>query len=76
MTDQTATRPVRAPLATLERHFLAAYVAGAGHDLQQLFGRDDEVAQRVLAEASRYASARLSEIDARAQYLQELHGQG
>ena len=74
MTTDTTTRPLRAPLASLERQFLAAYVAGAGHDLQQLLARDDEVAQRLLAEASRYASARLSEIDARAHYLQGLHG--
>ena len=46
MTNDATTRPPRAPLAALERQFLATYVAGAGHDLQQLLARDDEVARQ------------------------------
>lgn len=62
------------PLAELERHLLSAYVAGAGHELQELVLRTDDEARRLLAEASRYASAKLSEIEARSHYLHELHG--
>ena len=63
------------PLAELERHLIGAYLAGAGHHLDELLARTDEEARRLLAEASRYASTKLSEIEARSHYLHELHGQ-
>ena len=63
------------PLAEIERQLISAYVAGAGHDLLELRARTDDEARRLLAEASRYASARLSEIEARSHYLHELHGE-
>lgn len=68
-------RPLTAPLAELERHLMNAYVAGAGHDLNDLLKRDDEEARELLAAASRFASARLSEIEARSHYLHELRGE-
>ena len=70
----TDTVPIEEPLAELERHLIAAYLAGAGHDLHDLRTRTDEAARNLLAEASRYASTRLSEIEARFQYLHTLHG--
>jgi hypothetical protein len=52
-----------------------AYVAGAGHDLDELRARTDEDARRLLAEASRYARAKLSEVEARAHCVHKLHGE-
>lgn len=75
MTDQEAKQPLQDPLAELERHLISAYIAGAGHDLDDLRARTDEDARRLLAEASRYASAKLSEIEARSHYLHKLHGE-
>ena len=76
-----AGRRLQAPLPTvsrkvaeLERHLISAYVAGAGEDLHQLQTRTDEAARHLLAEASRYASMKLSEIEARFHYLHMLHG--
>jgi len=63
------------PLAGLERHLMGAYVAGAGHDLHDLLQREDEDARTLLAAASRYASAKLSEIEARWHYLHTLRGE-
>lgn len=74
-TDQTDTQPMHDPLAELERHLISAYVAGAGHDLDELRARTDEDARRLLAQASRYASAKLSEVEARAHYVHKLHGE-
>jgi hypothetical protein len=68
------TLPIEEPLAELERHLIAAFVAGAGLDLHELRTRTDDAARLFLAEASRYASTRLSEIEARSQYLHTLHG--
>jgi len=66
--------PLQDPLAEIERHLMAAFLAGAGHDLNELLTRTDEEAHALLAEASRYASGRLSEMQARAQYVHALHG--
>jgi leucyl aminopeptidase len=67
-------RPIEEPLAELERHLIAAYLAGTGDDFHSLMARNDEAARQLLAEASRYASERLSEIESRSHYLQKLHG--
>ena len=74
--DLTDTVPVEEPLAELERHLIAAYVAGGGEDLHDLRTRTDDAARRILAEASRYASVKLTEIEARFHYLHTLHGDG
>jgi len=67
--------PLEEPLAELERQLISAYVAGAGEDLQLLRTRTDERATRLLVDASRYASEKLSEIEARLHYLRSLRGQ-
>ncbi len=67
--------PIEEPLAELERHLIAAYLAGAGHELQELLARNDDQSRLVLARASQYASEKLSEVEARAHYLRELHGE-
>lgn len=67
--------PLHNLLAELERHLMSAYVAGAGQDLEELLARTDADAARLLVEASRYASARLSEVEARSHYLHQLHGE-
>ena len=68
------TPPIEEPLAELERDLIVAYVAGAGQDVHDLRTRSDDAARHLLAEASRYASAKLSEIEARFHYLHRLHG--
>lgn len=73
--DQEDRPPLHDLLADLERHLISAYVTGAGHDLEALLARTDDDARRLLAEASQYASAKLSEVEARSQYLHHLHGE-
>lgn len=70
----TDPAPLQDPLAEIERHLMAAFLAGAGHDLDALLARTDDAAHALLAEASQYASGRLSEIQARAHWLHALHG--
>jgi hypothetical protein len=74
-TNETEGAPLEEPLAELERHLIAAYVAGAGHDLQQLLKRPGADARTLLSEASRFASEKLSEIEARSHYLHSLRGE-
>lgn len=65
-TNQTERPPLEEPLAVLERQLISAHLAGAGHDFPTLLTRNDEVARTLLAEASRYASDKLSEVESRA----------
>lgn len=75
MTPTPAHVTLHDPLAELERHLISAYLAGAGHDLDALLARTDEDAKRLLAQASRYASAKMSEVESRSHYLHKLHGE-
>src|SRR5688572_4601467 len=76
MTHTRKTTPLRQPHADLPRQLITAYVTGAGYDFHELLARAaaDEDARRLLTDAGRYASARLSEIEARSHYVHELHG--
>jgi hypothetical protein len=70
------TTPLEEPLAELERELITAYVSGAGEQVEQLRLRTDDAARRLLTEASLYASARLSEAEARFHYLRSLRAEG
>jgi hypothetical protein len=67
--------PIDEPLAELERELIAAYLAKTGHDLHTLMARTDPAARALLLEATRHASEKLSEVEARAHYVRRLHGQ-
>jgi hypothetical protein len=64
--------PLEEPLAELERQLINAYIVESGHSVQELMGRGDDASRALLAAASRYASQKLSEVEARAHYLQTL----
>lgn len=67
--------PLERPLAELERELIAAYLSKAGHDPQTVMARTDPEARALLLDATRYASQRLREVEARAHYVRSLHGQ-
>jgi hypothetical protein len=75
----SATRPdidpLEEPLAALERELISAYVAGTGQRYDALVTRTDDAARRVLTDASRYATERLAEVEARSHYLHALKGE-
>jgi hypothetical protein len=76
VTKDDVDRPPRHDLlAQLEGNLMRAYVAAAGQDLEELLARTDDDARRLLVEASRHASAKLSEVEARSHYLHQLHGE-
>ena len=75
MANPFPERPLEEPLSTLERQFIEAYLAGAGADYQTLLARKDDAARSLLRRAAQYASERLSEIEARSEYVHKLHGE-
>jgi hypothetical protein len=74
-TSNTDRPPLEEPLAALERELITAYLAGAGHSLQRLQTQDDLEARALLAAASLYATARLTEVETRSHYLRSLRGE-
>ncbi len=58
------TPPLEEPLAHLERELIAAYLTGAGYDIEMLKARNDKEAYDLLAHPSRYASEKLGEVEA------------
>jgi hypothetical protein len=73
--DENDIEPMHEPLAELERELVSAYVAGTGNDVDALRARDDDEAHAILTQASLYASARLSEVEARLHYLRAIRGE-
>lgn len=73
--NEPDNHPIEEPLAQLERELMTAYVAGAGEDFHALLGRSDDRARQLLAEASQYASGRLTEVESRYHYLHSLRGE-
>ena len=62
------------PMAALERTLIAEYLAHHGHDLGSVHQLPPAEAHALLREASVYASGKLEEIESRAHYLHDLHG--
>ena len=75
LTYKENMQPPHDGLAEIERHLICAFLTGTGHDLAELVSRTDEEARRLRADASTYASAKLSEVEARSRYLHQLHGE-
>lgn len=75
MANLSPERPLEEPLSELERQFITAYLAEAGADYQTLLARNDEEARSLLRRAAQHATQRLSEIEARSDYVHKLHGE-
>ena len=61
------------PFASLETRFMTEYLRSRGHDPEELRARGDAEARRLLVEASTYAATRLTEVECRAHYVQDMH---
>jgi hypothetical protein len=66
--------PLEEPQAALERAFIDEYLKARGHELRALRMLPDDLVHELLREAVQYAAARLAELEARAHYVNELHG--
>ena len=60
------------PLAALERALIQEYVRARGYDPLRLSDLDEVERETLLKEASVYASSRLTEIESRSHFLDEI----
>ena len=61
------------PESTLERAFIAEYLERHGYTRDSLHDLPAAESAAVLRDASIYASAKLSEVEARAHYVHDIH---
>jgi hypothetical protein len=73
--DDSARPPLEEPLAGLERQLITEYLAAAGFEYHALLAQNDDRSRKLLADAALHASERLSEIEARSEYVHKLHGE-
>lgn len=73
-TDRTFAPLEDDPHARLERAFIAEYLHNQGYELEKLHELPDATVKRLMTEASLYASSKLTEVEARAHFVNEVHG--
>jgi hypothetical protein len=71
-TPSAAGKPLDDPHAALERALMAEFLAQRGHTLNSLAALPGNEQQALLRAAAGYATLRLSEIEARARFVEEL----
>jgi hypothetical protein len=71
--EQADATPLHAPLAQLEHALIDQFVRGRGHDPLTLDALPEHERETLLKEASLYASAKLTEIEARSHFLDDVH---
>jgi hypothetical protein len=62
------------PNAVLERAIIEDFIRARGYDPARLQELPEAVRRQLQSEASTHAAARLAEMEARAHYVHELHG--
>jgi hypothetical protein len=67
-------RPLVDLIAELERALINEYLASHGYDPLTAASLSEEAQRALFKEASLYASAKLCEVEARAHYVQDIHG--
>jgi hypothetical protein len=75
MTKDMDRAPIADPNADLERALIDDFIRQRGYDPAALRMLPEDLQYRLRREAAVYAAARLTEMEARAHYIDELHGQ-
>jgi hypothetical protein len=74
MTPERSDIHVTDPNAHLERALIEEFLAKRGHTTASIQALPAEERERLLKEASLYASGRMTEVESRAHYVDEMHG--
>jgi hypothetical protein len=65
--------PIEGPNAVVEKALIQEFLKEQGYSLADLKTLPTEVAEKLMKAASRYASLKMEEVEARAHFVQELH---
>jgi hypothetical protein len=68
-------RPMEDPEGRLEKALIDEFLRKRGLDEHALAALPEAERRRVMTEASAYAGAKLAEVEARAHFVHEIHGQ-
>ena len=71
--DRSSDAPMRPPLGQLERALIDEFLRTRGYDPAEVPHLPPEQRDELLRQASRHASARMAEVEARSHYLDEIH---
>jgi hypothetical protein len=74
MNRDTADSHITDPHAGLERAMIDEFIRTRGYDPAKLQDLPEDLRRRIQGDASTHAAARLAEMEARAHYVHELHG--
>jgi hypothetical protein len=74
MTNDADIRPIEDQMAHLEQALIEEFIRKGGHDPAHLELLPPAEREALLKRASTYAAARLAEVEARAHYVHEIHG--
>lgn len=61
------------PNAVLEKALMEEYLHEQGYSLEKLRELPKEIAEKLMKEASQYASLKMEEVEARAHFIEEIH---
>ena len=67
------TEPVEDRNALLEKALIEEYLREKGYSMEDFKKLPADVAQKLMKEASQYASLKMEEVQARAHFIKELH---
>lgn len=67
------TEPVEDPNAMLEKALIEEYLKEKGYTHDDLKKLPAELAEKLMKEASQYASLKMEEVEAQAHFVKELH---
>ena len=73
-TTESSPRPLQDPEGQLERALIDEFLRTRGHDSRSVETLPDDERKRLLQDASVHAAGKLTEIEARARFVHELHG--
>jgi len=71
--DPSDARPSTAPLEQFERELIEEFLREHGHDRHSVLTLPPAERDKLLAAASTHASGRMTEVEARSHYLDDIH---
>lgn len=67
------TQPLEDPNAVLEKALIEQYLQEQGYSIEKLKELPDDMIEKLMKEASRYASLKMEEVESRAHFIDGIH---